>query len=456
MEKRLMLRFLGDLRRVRARERWPRERILAFQAEGLRRVRAHAVATSPYYREALRGLEAAPLHELPTLSKQSLMARFNDIVTDRRIHLEAVWRHMREQEATGARFLGRYHVVTSSGSSGEVTIVLASPEEHVASLAVASRGRAFGGLPWNPLRARRAASIAGRLPWLSSTQIAQTEKSRFAPLLHLGAGDPIENIVHELNAWQPEILEGYTSILGVLADEQLAGRLRVRPRMVGAGGETMTPEIRRRMREAWGDDPYDYYGTVEGGTHAVECREGRRMHVMDDELIMEVVDEENRPVPAGEWGTRVLITTLWRTTMPLIRYAITDEVRMASDACVCGRPFGVMAEIRGRTSRLLRLPSADGTREVQIPSMAFSFVANLPVTWRRLTQEGDHLVVSVVGLPEAFDPAPLVLDLEQAIAGLGARPTRVEVRRLAEIPRTAAGKAVVDHREGPVAPTEAG
>ena len=451
-----MLRFLRDLRRVRARERWPRERILAFQAAELRRVRTHAMAHSPYYREALRGLENAPLRELPTLSKQGLMARFDDIVTDRRVHLEDVWRHMREQEATGVRFLGRYHVMTSSGSSGEVTIVLASPEEHVYDLALASRGRAFGGLPWNPLRTRRSATVAGRLPWLSSTQTAQTEKSRFAPLLHLGAGDPIEDIVRELNAWQPEILEGYTSILGVLADEQLAGRLRVRPRMVGAGGETMTPEIRRRIREAWGDDPYDYYGTVEGGTHAVECREGRRMHVLDDELVMEVVDAEDRPVPAGEWGTRVLITTLWRTTMPLIRYAITDEVRMATDPCVCGRPFGVMAEIRGRTSRLLRLPSADGTREILIPGMAFSFVANLPVVWRRLTQEGDRLVVSVVGLPDGFDLAPLVRGLEQAIEALGARPTRIEVRRLDEIPRTAGGKAVVDHHEGQPAGARAG
>lgn len=447
MDLRLIPRFLRDLRRVRARERWSRERMLAFQAAELRRVRADAMAHSPFYREHHRGLADTPLASLPTVSKLQIMERFDDVVTDRRIRRADVWAHMRAAATTGDPYLGRYRIVTSSGSSGEVTIALADPVEHIYNLVAASRGRAFGGLPWNPLRPRKVAEVVGMMPWLGSAQFARTEKSRFAPLLHLDAGDRTDRIVAQLNAWQPEILEGYTSIIGVLADEQIAGRLRIAPKMIGTGGETMTPEIRRRTREAWSIDPFDYYGTAEGGTHAVECWEGRRMHVMDDMLVLEIVDDDNRPVPAGELGSRVLVTTLWRTTQPFIRYEITDAVRMAPDPCVCGRPFAVIDEIRGRTSRLLTLQRADGTGTVQMSGMAFSLVANLPVIWRRMVQEGDRIVIYVVGMPAGFDPAPVISGLEAALAGNGARATPVEIRVLAEIPRTAAGKAVVDAAE---------
>ena len=442
-----MPRFLLDVRNARRRERWSAERVARYQAELLRRTRAHALANSPFYREHHRGLEDAPLEALPIVTKRRLMDRFDDIVTDRRIRIADVRRHMDAEVETGRPFLGRYVIVTSSGSTGEVTIIVSSPEEHVDGLAIASRARAFAGYPWRPLRTRRVAQIAGELPWLSSAQSARTEKSRFAPLLAIGAGQPIDRIVPELNRWDPEILEGYSSILGVLAEEQIAGRLNIRPKLIGAGGETMTPGIRRQIREAWNQDPFDYYGTVEGGTHAVECREGRRLHLMDDALVLEVVDDDHRPVPAGEPGTRVLITTLLRTTQPLIRYELTDSVTLAPDPCPCGRPFRSLAAIQGRLPRLLTMPSADGTRQVQLPSMAFSYVANLPVTWRRLTLEDDrHIVILAFGVPPDFNAQPTLASLKRVIEEHGTGPITVELRVLDEIPRTPAGKAVVDAR----------
>jgi putative adenylate-forming enzyme len=446
MDVRLMPRFLLEVRNARRRERWSRQRMLRYQAERLARIRAHALANSPFYREHHRGLENAPLSALPIVTKRLMMERFDDLVTDRRIRIADVRRHMDAEVETGRPFLGDYVIVTSSGSTGEVTVILSSPEEHVDSLAIASRSRAFAGYPWNPIRTRRVAQIAGALPWLSSAQSARTEKSRFAPLLALGAGQPIDRLVPELNRWDPEILEGYSSILGVLAQEQLAGRLRIHPKLIGAGGETLTPEIRERILQAWHQDPFDYYGTVEGGTHAVECREGRRLHLMDDAIVLEVVDDDHRPVPPGEPGTRVLITSLFRTTQPLIRYELTDSVTLATDPCPCGRPFQSLAAIQGRLPRLLEMPSADGSRLIRIPSMAFSYVANLPVMWRRLTLEDGRIVISVVGVAPDFDAGPTLASLARVIEEHGTGPVAVDLRILPEIPRTAAGKAVVDAR----------
>ena len=445
METRLIPVFFRNLTRVRARERWSRQRILAFQAANLRRVRAYAVANSPFYRTFHRGLENAPLEALPPLTKLTMMANFDEIVVDRGVRLREVRQHMAREAETGRPYLGRYQVTTSSGSSGEVSVVLSTQRESVYQLAVASRERAFARLPWNPLRPRRVAEVVGMLPWLASAQTARIQRSRLAPLLHLGAGQPLDQLVAQLNAWQPEILEGYTSIIGLLAGEQIAGRLQIRPRMIGTGGETMNAEIKRRIRAAWGSGPFDFYGTVEAGTHAVECREGRRMHIMDDALVLEVVDDDGRPVPPGETGARTLVTPLWRMAQPLIRYEIADRVRLSRDErCACGRPFGLIEEIQGRAPNLVSLPAAAGSGDVAIPSMAFAIVASVPALWRRLKQEDDRLILDVVGLPDEFDTEPVIAGISRALAEHGARPTRVEIRRLAEIPRTAAGKALVE------------
>jgi len=442
VKTRMIPYFLRELRRIRARERWSRERVEAFREEQLARVRAHALAHSPYYRELHRGLETAPLTALPTLSKTTMMAHFDDIVTDPDVRIADVRRHMRES-LVPAPFHGTYAIVTSSGSTGEVTIVLADPYELTYSLASASRARAFAGFPWSPLRTRRAAEVVATLPWAASGQLARLERSRFAPLLHLNAGDPVDVLIPPLNEWQPELLEGYTTTLGVLAKAQIDGRLRITPLFVGPGGETMTPEVRSLIRQAWGQDPFDYYGTVEGGTHAVECREGRSLHLLDDLLVMEVVDDDNQPVSPGEWGARVLVTPLWRRTQPLIRFEINDSVRMSDQPCVCGRPFPVIEGLRGRTARLIRLPRADGKGDVEVSSMALTSMTELAVVWRRFSQEGDRLVLRVAGVLPGVDVPAAARAMERTLVDLGARPTAVEVEVLDEVPRTAAGKAPI-------------
>ena len=93
---------LGELL---ARDSWPRERVLAHQQARLRALLEHAVTSSPYYRRLL-GPNApdAPLSELPTLSKSTVMERFDEIVCDPRLRLADLQAHMADQTTTP--FLG--------------------------------------------------------------------------------------------------------------------------------------------------------------------------------------------------------------------------------------------------------------------------------------------------------------------------------------------------------------
>jgi hypothetical protein len=101
-----------------ARDRWPRERLLAFQRERLRELLRHASASSPYYRELLgQDAEDAELGDLPTLTKATLMEQFDCVVADMRLRLEAVEARAACDEPA-ALLLGEYHVFSTSGTTG--------------------------------------------------------------------------------------------------------------------------------------------------------------------------------------------------------------------------------------------------------------------------------------------------------------------------------------------------
>ena len=107
--------------------------------------------------------------------------------------------------------------------------------------------------------------------------------------------------MERLNAFRPDSLVGYASILRILAEEQLAGRLAVSPQAVMSASEVLTDETRERIRRAFGVPPTNVYAATETAGVASECRLGR-LHRYEDLVITEIVDADNQPVPAGvQW-----------------------------------------------------------------------------------------------------------------------------------------------------------
>ena len=113
------------------------------------------------------------------------------------------------------------------------------------------------------------------------------------PIVQLAASEPVTSIVERLNAWQPQALLAYASIIRLLAGEQLAGRLAIAPCTVISGSEVLTPEIRHRAGQAWGEVLFNMYGT-DCGAIGAECSRHRGMHLQEDLVIIENVDL-NRP-----------------------------------------------------------------------------------------------------------------------------------------------------------------
>ena len=104
----------------RAQERscgWTRAQLERHQTHSVAALRNYALAHSPFYRDFHRGLETRPLQELPILTKGNLMEHFDDLVTDRRLHLADLENFLRSDDSTGL-YLDRYVVLATSGSTG--------------------------------------------------------------------------------------------------------------------------------------------------------------------------------------------------------------------------------------------------------------------------------------------------------------------------------------------------
>ena len=440
MDIQIILSLVAQMRQFHLRDHWTRQQLEAHQAGALRSLREYTYTHSPFYQQFHHGLTAAPLHELPVLTKAMMMEHFDELVTDRAIRLEEAKVHM--QNLTGdERFLGLYWVNATSGSSGHPGLFLFNRAEWTTVIASFARAREWGGIKVDLARRVKTATVASTSPYHMSARVNATVHSWWMPEIRIAASDPVEAIIERLNAWQPEMLIAYASMARILADEQLAGHLQIRPRAVFTSSEVLTEETRKRIVRAWGERLFNQYAATESGSLAAECDHHRGMHLMEDLVIVEVVDQNNRPVPPGVYGDKLLITVLFNRTQPLIRYELSDSVRLATNPCPSGHPFALIDDIQGRVEDVLSFPGVAGGVMNVHPLVFGRIMDTLPVSGWQVVQETGGLRVLLSSVRGEFEDEMLADTLRQVLSEQGAIVPHVEVQRVESIPKTVAGKA---------------
>ncbi len=121
------------------------------------------------------------------------------------------------------------------------------------------------------------------------------------------------------------------------------------------GAEPWTEEMRVAIESRLGLTAFNVYGLSEviGPGVAVDCPEQRGMHVFEDHFLAEIVDPETlQPVPPGVTGELVL-TTLTKEALPVIRYRTRDLTALLPGSCPCGRTFARIGRLTGRTDDML-------------------------------------------------------------------------------------------------------
>jgi phenylacetate-coenzyme A ligase PaaK-like adenylate-forming protein len=164
------------------------------------------------------------------------------------------------------------------------------------------------------------------------------------------------------------------------------------------GAEPHSEETRKKVEEFFGIDAFNSYGLSEmnGPGVAFECPAKDGMHIWEDAFLVEIINPETlEPVSPGEKGELVL-TTLAREAMPIIRYRTKDLTSFISGQCVCGRTHRKIARITGRSDDMLILKGVN-----IFPIQIEAVLGGVPGVGRNyqiiLESKGhnDHMIVKV-------------------------------------------------------------
>src|SRR4051812_36470671 len=438
---------LRHARGLAERERWPTERREARKRERLTDLVRHAARHSAYYREALAGYDpTVGVGSLPELSKATLMERFDEGVCDHRLRRAALLRHA-EQLRDDDLYLGAYRAMTTSGSAGRRGLFVC---DQAGGATIAGQFLYFSAMAGNRPRLPRLklAAIGGGSPAHMSRRGARTLDVGLHRILSLSVTRPVGELVAALNAFDPDVLNVYPSMGVLLAEEQLAGRLRLSLRTMSTSSELRTPEAAARIEEAFGVRPFDLYATTEG-LWGGECDRHEGPHLFEEDVIVENVDEDGRAVPDGAPGARLLVSNLANRVQPLIRLAVSDAVTLSATACGCGRTLRRLERVDGRAEDVIWLPGAGG-RPIAVVPMQFSVIArDRDVVEFQVVQEGERLVVLVVarGAGPGLEQR-LRAGVDERLRALGVASIEIDVRRRDALERSAAGKLalVIAHR----------
>ena len=121
------------------------------------------------------------------------------------------------------------------------------------------------------------------------------------------------------------------------------------------GSEASSPEMHKELQDKLGLFPTDNYGLSEiiGPGVAGECEYKCGMHINEDHFYPEIIDKETlEPINDGEWG-ELVITTLTKEGLPMLRYRTKDITRLITEKCECGRTTTRMDKIQGRSDDML-------------------------------------------------------------------------------------------------------
>jgi phenylacetate-CoA ligase len=261
--------------------------------------------------------------------------------------------------------------------------------------------------------------------------------------MSLDAGDPIDAIVEKLNGYQPTVIVVYPSVMQILAARQIAGRLRIAPGYIHCTSEVLTADARSAIEQAFGVAPSNLYAASECGCLAASCEQNDGLHISEDLLIVESVDEDNRPVAAGEMGAKTLVTVLSNRALPLICYELSDQIALEPAACACGKPYARSRDIGGRQGDVLRLPGRGGAEITIAPAQITACLRGSPVKQWQIRLTPKALSIACVCAASEFREADIVRRLGALLAASGAQPLPIQANQIDRLERGATGKAKV-------------
>lgn len=353
--------------------------LLELQRKRLSEIVAFARQHSPFYKAHYKSLPNTidDVTILPVTDKKMLMPRFDEWCTDRIVTLEKAQTFAKDLELVGQKFLDKYTLSTTSGTTGYQGIFLLDESSMKVTSAMAIRMMSS----WLSAadifkiligRGRLAMVMGTAGHFASAIAASRLEKKRGKNFLALSALRPMSELVEQLNAFQPVILAPYASMAALLASQQEIKKLNITPVLTVLSAEGLPDGEYKRIAGTLNTKVRNSYAATECPFFSYSCEDGW-LHVNNDWVLFEAVDEHYKPVPAGKESYTVLITNLANTVQPILRYDLGDSIIVRPDPCPCGNSLPAI-KVNGRASDVLNFLKGD--EKISVPPLAFSILVD--------------------------------------------------------------------------------
>ena len=323
------------------------------QYERLHTLVDYARAHSPYLRELYKDIpDDYTLADLPVLEKADGLARYDEWVTDPQLSVDLVRAYLARDPADNALLLGKYTALQTSGSTGNpLPMVRDMHRNQIHTQLLLQRLMAPVPTGYYDHSKHKLAFIVHLSTSVSSYGSYLKTKARRPGfennITAISILDSADEMVRKLNAFQPEILVAYPPSLVMLAEEKAKGNLHIDLGLIVSSAELLTEENYHRIHDVFGCPVLNNYCMTEGGEIAM-TRNCPHLHINEDWVIIEPVDENRQPMQDSEaFSAGILVTDLSNFVQPIIRYYVSDSVRIRKERFDCC-PLPVM-EIRGRS-----------------------------------------------------------------------------------------------------------
>lgn len=328
---------------------WSSSTLAAHQAQRLDLLLDYVRRNSPYYRDILATY--VDLESIPPMDKTTMMAHFERINTVGLPCEELVrFKIDLEQKGLTSLYQNQYSIGLSSGTTGSRGLtVLSKKEQSLYNCLLYARS----GLPEH-IRARRVL-FALRTNNTTFMQI----RSFGIHLTYVDYTYQVDELIEIINKQDLNILAGPPSLLTMIAKK---GDLIKHPiEAVICYGEVLDDTDKFLLEHQFQVPIAQIYQGGEGFI-ASTCRDGN-LHINEDVLLVELVN-------AGDTignAKNIIVTDLYRTTQPVIRYRLDDILELDENPCSCGSCFRVIKRIHGRADEIFFLPSPDNERRYLFP-----------------------------------------------------------------------------------------
>jgi phenylacetate-CoA ligase len=336
-------RMIQRLRFLKEAQWWDPAKLSALRNQSLKSLARIAYSEVPFYREIMDSAGVAPediqrpedLRRLPIVTKSMFRAGYPHKTTRK----------------TGQKT----YESRSSGSTGENFAVIEDSETagwYRASLLLALEWAGWNlgephlqtGMTLNRNLSRQLKDMLLRCHYVSAFDLSDSH---------------LDECLDILDRNSIEHLWGYPGSLYFLARRASEKGWNRPLRSIVTWGDNLFPHYRKAIEQAFQRRVLDTYGCAEGMHIAAQCSEEDHYHVHTLDVVVEYLDDEDRPVPLSQPGN-LIVTRLHPGPMPLIRYRVGDmAIAGLTRICKCGRGFDLLESIQGRDTDVVLTPSGN-------------------------------------------------------------------------------------------------